>query len=541
MAPGGELVVGTLAGGALGGSITIGSGSLLGGTGTIGSAGSTVTIAAGGVHAPGNSIGVQRIAGDYVNHGTLRIEATPAEADRIVVAGSVDITGATLALVLSPSGAASWSDFNGPHVIIDKQSAGAVAGTFDPVTRNLLFLDAQVAYDGGDGNDVTLRLVRNHLAFADAGRTPNQIATGTAVDTLGSTHPVWRSIALASDRDSVRASFDVLSGEIHGSVQTAMIEDSRFVRNAVNDRVRAAFDGVGASRGLVVAYEDGAPRAAAATTDRLAVWGQGFGSWGHAGGDGNAARLNRATSGFFVGADAPMFDGWRVGAVAGYSRTTFDVKDRHASGTSDNYHVGLYGGTQWGALAFRTAAAYTRHDVHAMRAVVIPGIAESLRADYRAGTFQAFGELGYGIRAGGVAFEPFANLAYVNLHTGGFREIGGVAALTGAAADTEATFTTLGLRAATAFDVGGTTLTAKGTLGWRHAFGDVTPLSPMRFAAGGNAFTIAGAPIARDAALIEAGLDLRLAPDATFGLSYNGQFASRAQDHGFKANLNVRF
>lgn len=75
----------------------------------------------------------------------------------------------------------------------------------------------------------------------------------------------------------------------------------------------------------------------------------------------------------------------------------------------------------------------------------------------------------------------------------------------------------------------------------RPAFGDVTPLSTMRFAGGGNAFTVAGTPIARDAALIEAGLDLGLSPDATFGLSYAGQIASGAQDHGFKVNLNVRF
>lgn len=43
-------------------------------------------------------------------------------------------------------------------------------------------------------------------------------------------------------------------------------------------------------------------------------------SWGHTDSDGNAARLNRSTGGFFIGADAPVFDIWRFGAVAGYSR-----------------------------------------------------------------------------------------------------------------------------------------------------------------------------------------------------------------------------
>lgn len=41
---------------------------------------------------------------------------------------------------------------------------------------------------------------------------------------------------------------------------------------------------------------------------------------------------------------------------------------------------------------------------------------------------------------------------------------------------------------------------------WRHAFGDTTPLATHVFA-GSDAFTVAGVPIARDAAVIEAGLD----------------------------------
>ncbi len=48
-------------------------------------------------------------------------------------------------------------------------------------------------------------------------------------------------------------------------------------------------------------------------------------------------------------------------------------------------------------------------------------------------------------------------------------------------------------------------------------------------------------PIARDSAVLEAGLDLNLNPDATLGLSYTGQFAAGARDNGFKANLAVRF
>ena len=116
-----------------------------------------------------------------------------------------------------------------------------------------------------------------------------------------------------------------------------------------------------------------------------------------------------------------------------------------------------------------------------------------------------FGELAYKADAGRFKFEPFANLAYVSVHTDGFTETGGAAALTSAGSTTDATFTTLGLRGSTDFALGGINATARGMLGWRHAFGDVTPTSSFAFA-GGDTFTIAGVPIARDAAVIEAGL-----------------------------------
>jgi outer membrane autotransporter protein len=193
------------------------------------------------------------------------------------------------------------------------------------------------------------------------------------------------------------------------------------------------------------------------------------------------------------------------------------------------------------AIAFRTGAAYSWSSISTKRSVAFNGFNDALSADYDAGTAQVFGELAYKVQTSSTfKFEPFANLAYVNVKTDGFSETGGAAALTSAGSNTDATFTTLGLRGSTDFALGGINATARGTLGWRHAFGDVTPTSTFAFA-GGNAFTIAGVPIARDAAVVEAGFDLKLAANATLGLSYSGQFGGGATDNGAKADLNVNF
>ncbi|MDX8455575.1 autotransporter domain-containing protein [Mesorhizobium sp. VK9D] len=513
--------------GKLGGTLDVRAGGRLQGIGTVG--GTTVS----GTIAPGNSIGTLNVAGNAAfNAGSIyEVEVDAAgQADRIDATGTATINGGTVTVL---AGAGNYKPQTDYTIL---SAGGGVSGTFAGVTSNLAFLDPTLGYDAGN---VYLRLRRNDITFHGIGLTLNQIATGAGTESLGWNNPVYDAVANLS-ADQARTAFDQLSGEIHASAKTALIEDSRFLRNAVNDRLRAAFEGVGAASAPVTGYADGEPVLVPATTDRFAVWSQGFGSWGHSDGDGNAARLNRSTGGVFIGADAPVFETWRFGAVAGYSRTTFNVRDRRSSGTSDNYHVGLYGGTQWGSLAFRTAAAYTWHDISTDRTVVFPGFSDSLKGDYNAGTAQVFGELGYGIRAGNFAFEPFANLAYVSLHADGFTERGGAAALTSAAANTEATFATLGLRASNSLTLGGIDATAKGTLGWRHAFGDVTPLSTMAFA-GGAAFPIAGVPIARDAAVIEAGLDFALTPATMLGVSYNGQFASGVSDQSVRAVFNMKF
>jgi outer membrane autotransporter protein len=162
-----------------------------------------------------------------------------------------------------------------------------------------------------------------------------------------------------------------------------------------------------------------------------------------------------------------------------------------------------------------------------------------LTADYSGGTAQIFGEIGYNIPYQSVALEPFANLAYANLHLDGFTETGGSAALASTSSYTDVTSSTVGLRASPPLSFGSAHVTLRGMAGWRHAYGDVRPCCishlPERILL---KFLHCRSP---DAALLEAGLDVGLTPAATFDLLYQGQIASEVQDHGFRADLTVRF
>lgn len=538
----GTLIVGGSGGnGALGGSLDVSNGALLGGSGTVGSgAGSLITLASGGTLAPGNSIGTLTIAGDLVFESGSRfeVEVDPqgADSDRIEVTGDATLSGGSVVHV----GDAGDYKLNSSYTILT--AGGTLAGAFDDVSSNFAFLTPGLTYDYGAGT-VDLELERNKRDFASAAITDNQKATAKGIESIGvgAGHAVYSAIAkLPDDPASIQASFDALSGEIHASAKTALIEDSRFIRNAATDRMRGAFAAPGASHAPVRAHgSDGAPTSVAPSYAGPAFWSHAFGSWGKTDDDGNAASLNRDIGGFLIGADRQVGD-WRMGVMAGYGHSSFKAHDRDSSAKSDSYHLGLYGATTWDELGLRAGAAYSRHDIDTQRSVTMPGLSDRLSADYKADSFQVFGELGYAIELGDTRLEPFANLAYVAMHTDGYSEDGGAAALSGRSENMDVTFTTLGLHAEHSLSLGATQATLRGTLGWRHAFGDTTPESTHAFSAG-DAFTMAGVPIAKDSAVLEAGVDLNLTPNATFGLSYIGQIAGSARDHGVKANLTIKF
>lgn len=522
--------------GQIDGSVTINSGATLGGGGTVGS----TLIASGGVLAPGASIGTLSVAGDltFASGSRYEVEVAPggSASDLVAVTGTATLDGGTVAHI----GMTGTYDPTATYTILSADGGLTVGSAFETVTSDFAFLDAVLGYSA---TDVTLTLTRNDIDFVEAGETPNQIATAGGIDSLTFGNDLYDAV-VQLDGATAQAAFDQLSGEIHASMMSALIEDSRHVRNAANDRIRDAFAGVGASSAPVLAFgPDGPALAPASTNHGMAGWGAAFGSWGSIESDGNAASLDHSTGGLLVGADAMLGD-WRLGLLAGYSRSFFDVDGQASSANSDNYHLGAYAGTQWampeGTLSLRGGAAYTWHDISTNRAVGFTGFTDSLSGVSGAGTFQVFGELGYGIDTEIARFEPFINLAHVGLRTDGFAESGGAAALTSSGQSSDITFTTLGVRAEISLVIGNTQATARGMVGWQHAFGDRTPLSTHAFD-GSGAFTIAGSPIASDVALVEAGLDLNLTPDATLGLSYRGQFGANAQDHGFNVKLGVKF
>jgi len=402
---------------------------------------------------------------------------------------------------------------------------GTYGGTAIPVSA---FLALQDSYDA---HNVYLNVTQTRDP-GEAAQTPNQGETAGGV-----TGATGETVLNAGTDAEARAMLDKLSGEAQASAKGALISSAVLVRNTVNDRLRDAF-----CAGQPATKQQGLTGATVQDTcaEGIAAWAQVMGGWGNADGGTGISRVHQSNAGFLLGSDTAVGNGWRAGAFAGYSHTKFDVNALDSSGGSDSYHLGVYGGRQWERLALRLGSSYTWNNIDTRRSVQIGSLANDLRANYSAGTTQLFSELGYGLDAGRVSVEPFVSLAYVNLHTQGFKESGGDAALASRASTSETWFTTLGLRPSVQLNAGRLNGVVRGVIGWRHAFGNTTPTSTVAFA-GGNPFTVNGAVIATNAAVVEIGADLQLARNSTLSFSYGGQFSGNAIDQSLRANLAVRF
>ncbi|HEX7867531.1 MAG TPA: autotransporter domain-containing protein [Variovorax sp.] len=517
---------GTLAvNGTLNGSVNVLALGRLQGSGTVGS----TTVA--GTIAPGNSIGTLGINGNFAQSSgsTYQAEVDPASSasDLIRVSGTASI-GSGSYLQVVRTGSAAYSPGTRYTVL---SADGGITGTYS-LTGDIQSAFVRLA-DSYDANHVYLT-AQKVRGFVEAGGTPNQVAVGAALDTMPNNNSLVTAMAWLPNDFAARDALNQLSADIHASSKTAALEDSRFVREAAIDRLRSAACAPGSVK---PAQQQSQAECTPEDSQSRAGWAQVFGSWGRIDSDGNAAKLKRDIGGFMAGFDTGIGGGWRVGALGGYSRASADTSSNNSSSKTDSYHLGIYGGTKWGATALRLGASQSWNKNDTNRSVAFAGFAGNMASKYDSTTSQVFGEVGHRVDLGSTTLEPFAGLAHVRLRSDAFLEQGGAAALYGFGGSIETTFSTIGLRAGMQLS---DSTRLRGVLGWRHAFGDTAPKSTLAFA-GSLPFTLSGVPLAKNVAVLEAGMETLLRPNLSLNASYSGQFGDGLQDHGLKVSLNWSF
>ncbi len=493
----------------------VANGATLGGNGTL----KSITVASGGTLAPGNSIDTLTVGTATYQAGAIyEVEIDPNTSDLLNVSGTATIAStAEVHVIVTPGG--TYTDGK-RYKILD---AVTRTGEFTPtVVETSAFLDFTL--DQSIPGEVWL-VAALTAELPDVAETPNQIAAAGGIDEQGPGTPLFDAI-VPLDADSARQAFDLTSGEIHATEQGVLLEDSRFVREAILQRLDEAFavgvDGGGADPSGPV----------------IATWAQAFGSGGSGQGDGNAAGYGRAIGGFVAGIDLGEPGAWRFGVAAGYQAARLSVPDRLSTATADGYHFAGYGALEQGPFALRFGGALANGTLDTVRNATFAGFDETLTAHYGVRTGQVFAEASYRATVGNMAFEPFAGVARVVVDTDGFTESGGVAALSGGPEHLAMTVASFGARFEAPLPMAGARITA--LLAWQHRFEDVTPTASLAFD-GGTPFTVAGVPRKRDSLRVEAGFEWDISPRATLSVGYAGNIASGASDHGAKATLKFRF
>jgi outer membrane autotransporter protein len=411
-------------------------------------------------------------------------------------------------------------------------SADSVSGTFGYVGTDLAFLTPMLSTDG---SEVFLVLKRNGFSFADGVAGSNDQAAAVAVESLGSGNALYEA-ALNLTGDEIPGAFAGLAGDIHLATPGTMVAGTAAIGGQIANHLHQSFDALGVGPQPLGYTASGAPAAAAVPV--TGPWGAVYALRSDiAASDGLPG--STALSGGLVGGIDTLVDNWRVGIMLEAGSAHSEMIGLDASADSVRYGAGLYAGHEWGDTRLLLGGSISGHAVGTQRTVTLPDL-QTLEADYGAATAMAFAELAQRFDFGAVELTPRLGLTHVRYSSDGFAETGGDAALTSTGSVLDSTFATLGIDIGHQFAVGeGTLLTATGTLGWRHGFGDA--VSAEHAFGSGAAFAVGANGQAADTLVFGADLALDLDEATTLGLGLTGEHADGASAQALTASWNGRF
>ncbi len=407
------------------------------GTGSTGS-----LLIEGGRHAPGNSIGTQRVNGDYqFDDGTLEIEVTPGvSSDKIVVNGEVTIKKGTLQ-VLGVNETNSAATAN--HIIIANDGTDKISGKFSTLDNRLAFYDVEALYNSGDGNDLSLELTRNSVNPEDIVQTATQRAAAGLV--FGSNFnqldngdgEVIQNAIMGGSVAQARKAFEQLSGDVYAAGPNTQ----RIVQNGISSPLTGRSAGRGSGGGgsgasLASLFTGREVQVGAFVSDEpiertgSEVWLEGLGGRGTVDGTFAAAETEYEWRGIITGYEIANTEALTFGLYFSFADVDLDQADRSASIKSENYAAGIYGGYRFGndmRISMQLGSAWI--DNSARRQLQFGAVNRVAQADYTDNHLTASVELAKTINRGETGFiEPFVGVTGRREREGGFLETGAGAA-----------------------------------------------------------------------------------------------------------------
>jgi outer membrane autotransporter protein len=518
----------------------------LGGTGTVFS-----IVNSHGVIAPGNSIGTLNIVGSLNMTNSTYDEQVDAagNSDLINVSGSPGtaiISNATVVVLLTPA------IYGSNTVYTNLTATGGVLGTNAGVSISNapLFLTASLGYPDA----YTVETILHRKPFVSVANTYNQHSVAGALDGIVDS-PGAGMFNLVSNffwlptADAARAALDSMSGEIHGTLGMLDVQEQDAFNNSIalrTGRMSAGggSGGYGSAKPVQLASAGSTlpPMQQQSEADQLLdnIWLQGFGTFGHLNGDGNASGGDFTISGLSGGLDYRLCPEMLVGVAVGYSHDDASVGGPGASGTVDAIQFAGYGGYVNGPWHLDGIFSYGYLQTDTKRFINVGSIHQEADGSYNGNVFSLSTEGGYAFEAGPVTIEPTVGLNYTHLSQDSFQETGaGPNGLNVHSVDMDSVRTALGVRLAAQFgEKDGVQFIPALRAAWEHEFMDKTADVNASFIGGSGDFVVRGVELGADSGVLGAGLTVSFNKAIQGFVNYDANLNARMSSHAISGGLS---
>ena len=276
------------------------------------------------------------------------------------------------------------------------------------------------------------------------------------------------------------------------------------------------------------------------------AWIRSFGTRADTDNTGNTAQLDHRTAGILAGAEH-RGENFTAGLALGSSRTSLNQDARASEAQSDNYHVMAYGSRDLTEkMKVTGGASFTWHEIETDRRIDLNGLNDRSKGDYSARSTQFFAEVSRDYQPvkdnEKLTLTPYLQGAYVIHKNDKFRE-DGAAGLTADQDTTDLATTTLGMLYSQDLKIlDDRIVTVHAGAAWQHSFGDVDPKKDLSFNdVPDSTYTIKGAPIDKNAALLSAGVSFKINQTLSFGVSYDGSYGADRSEQGIAGHLSLKF
>jgi predicted outer membrane repeat protein len=274
------------------------------------------------------------------------------------------------------------------------------------------------------------------------------------------------------------------------------------------------------------------PPAPAPSTPRFGVWASGYGNWTHVG---TNLGYHFDMAGMSAGVDYLIKPQWAVGLFGGYAHNWINFRS-NGSADSDTGLGGLYttyfNPTGW----WVNAAVWGGGTSYSTSRQALLGPANGSTNGWLISTY---GEAGYDLHCGALAYGPFVLMQYTDTQVNGFTEHGSLVPLSIHEDSQDSLVTDVGGRIYYNAHLGQMAVIPQLKLAWEHEYlYSSLPLSVTAPTLGGATATFHGPSIGHDSLMINAGVLWQVNPRIAITVSYDGQLA---RDHYYSNGVDGVF